>query len=121
MSALEQTPFPTIAADERRCASRIRIADQLPAVVGRGNGAIVDLSLFGARVRHTVTALRGSNVRVSFLWHDERFAATGEVLASRVVALGNGVRPTLYESRIRFRLVTEAAGKLLERVLLYEF
>lgn len=121
MSALEQAPLPTTIGDERRTANRIRIANNIPVAIGRGNGVIVDLSLSGARVRHTVTALRGSNVRVSFLWHDERFAATAEVLASRVVALGSDARPTLYESRVRFRLVTDAAQQLLRHVLRYEF
>lgn len=119
MSALEQTPLPLVAviASERRGAPRTRIASSVPVFVGRGQGVLVDLSPEGARMRHFVQAQRGSNVRISFEWQGERFASTAEVLASRVVALSDGSRPTQYESRLRFRLVTEPAAQLLRRVL----
>jgi hypothetical protein len=119
MSALEQTPLPLTPAlvDDRRGAPRTRIAQSVKVLVGRGEGVLVDLSLEGARVRHSVQAHRGANLRVSFDWQGERFASTAEVLASRVVALSDGTHPTQYESRLRFRLVIEGAGQLLRRVL----
>ena len=119
MSALEQTPLPTTTdvVDERRVAPRTRIANSVPVFIGRAEGVFVDLSLEGARVRHAVQALRGSNVRVSFEWDGERFACPAEVLASRVVALSNGTRATQYESRLRFRLLPETTAQLLRRVM----
>lgn len=119
MSALELTPLPINPAleEERRGAPRTRIAQSVKIFVGRGEGVLVDLSLQGARVRHAVQAHRRANLRISFEWEDERFASTAEVLASRVIALSDGTHPTQYESRLRFRLVTEAAGQLLRRVL----
>jgi hypothetical protein len=119
MSALELTPLTLTPAlvEERRGAPRTRIAQSVKVLVGRGQGALVDLSLEGARVRHSVQAHRGANLRISFEWQGERFASTAEVLASRVVALSDGTHPTQYESRLRFRLVTETAGQLLRRVL----
>lgn len=122
MSALEQTPFPDASAGgnpwtDRRGALRYRIAEPLAILVGRGDGLLVDLSEHGARVRHSVQARRASKVRVSFEWQRERFAATAEVLSSRVVALGSGDVPTVYESRLRFDAITGAAGELLARVI----
>jgi len=111
MSALEQTPFtPT----DRRTMPRVRVKEAIPILIGRGEGVLVDLSERGARVRHSVTAHRGSMVRLSFEWQGERFAANAEVLASRVIALGSGPQ---YESRLRFLLVTEANARILTRVL----
>jgi hypothetical protein len=119
MSALEQTPLPNTPSlvEERRGAPRTRIAQSVKVFVGRGEGVLVDLSPEGARMRHSVQAHRGANLRVSFEWQGERFASTAEVLASRVVALSDGTHPTQYESRLRFRLLTEAASQLLRRVL----
>jgi hypothetical protein len=119
MSALEQAPLSKVTlASERRSAPRLRIADNVPVLVGRGEGVLVDLSERGARVRHSVQARRGSSIRVTFEWEGQRFAATGDVLSSRVVALGFGDVPTVYESRLHFRVITDAAGELLARVLL---
>ena len=73
MSALEQG---SPATQERRISQRFHIAGTVPVVMGRGEGVLIDLSEHGAR-----------------------FSATAEVLAVRVVSLGNG--PS-YESRVRF-------------------
>lgn len=118
MSALEQTPLshPKPIA-ERRDTSRLRIANHIFVLVGRGEGVLVDLSTRGARVRHAVQARRATNVRVSFNWENERFAAMAEVLSSHVVALGYGEVPTLYESRLRFRLISENDEQILDRVI----
>jgi hypothetical protein len=114
MSALELTPLPSL--QDRRQSPRLR-PDNVPVLLGRGKGVLVDLSEHGARVRHDVQAPRGSNVRLTFAWHKERFAASAEVLSSRVVALGMADVPTVYESRLRFRPLTDAAADLLSRVL----
>jgi len=115
MSALEQTPIPSVT--ERRSAPRLRVVSGLRVFIGRGEGLLVDLSARGARVRHSAQARRSSNVRLSFEWKGERFAATGEVLSSHVVTLGYENHPTIYESRLRFRLLTEESAALLTRVL----
>lgn len=119
MSALEQTPPPISPsrADERRNAARIPVANRVSVVVGRGSGILIDLALHGARVRHSEQVQRGTNLRLSFEWHGERFVSIAEVLASRVVALNAGTLPTQYESRLRFRLLTSSATQLLQRVI----
>ncbi|HEX8172478.1 MAG TPA: PilZ domain-containing protein [Thermoanaerobaculia bacterium] len=112
MSALEQyTPAPA----ERRIEPRIRVAFRIAAHIGRGDGTLVDLSLHGARVRHTCVAVRGSRLRLAFEWEADRFAATAEVLASRVVSIGGGA--TTFESRLRFLAFEGRSSELLSRVL----
>lgn len=111
MSALEQGSL------DRRTAPRLRVAGTIPALIGRGDGALIDLSERGAKIRHSTMIRRGAVVRISFQWHGARFSASAEVLSSRVVSLGTETTPAMYESRLRFTCVTEEAGRLLGRVL----
>lgn len=112
MSALSQ------ASLDRRTAPRLRLADPVPAIIGRGAGLLVDLSERGAKIRHTGAILRGSTVRVSFGWGGQRFTANAEVLASRVVALGSASNGgTTYESRMRFIAVAPECEDVLHRAL----
>ena len=116
MSALEQTPLPS--SSDRRRGDRTQLDRVLPALVGRNNGIFVDLSVRGAKVRHEGSLRRGAATRVVFMWERERFSATAEVLASRVVSLGvrEGESAT-YESRFRFLEMDERSSELLARVL----
>jgi hypothetical protein len=111
MSALEQGSL------DRRTAPRLRVAGTIPALIGRGNGALVDLSERGAKIRHSTMIRRGAVVRLSFEWHGARFSTSAEVLSSRVVSLGTGTTPAMYESRLRFSGVTDEADRVLARVL----
>jgi PilZ domain len=111
MSALEQGSL------DRRTAPRLRVTGTLPALIGRGDGALVDLSARGAKVRHSTMIRRNAIVRISFRWQGQRFSASAEVLSSRVVSLGRGDTPTMYESRLRFEHVTPEADAVLARVL----
>jgi hypothetical protein len=112
MSALAQ------ASLDRRTAPRLRVADPLPAIIGRGAGLLVDLSERGAKIRHTATVVRGSTVRISFAWSGWRFSANAEVLASRVVSLGSSQNGgTTYESRMRFIAVSPENEDVLQRAL----
>jgi len=113
MSAIE-----ALAPAERREAERLRPASAIRVAIGRGDGAVIDISKGGMRVRHTIAATRGSHVRVTFDWQQERFDGVAEVLASRVVSLGDSiVRQTMFESRLRFVRVTPESKDVLERVL----
>lgn len=115
MSALEIDALPENPADRRR-EPRLRLTSAVPARIGRGEGSLVDLSLHGMRVRHSTPAGRGTRVRVSFEWRGERFAATAEVLASRVAAL-TADGGTLFESRLRFVDLAADGREMLDRVL----
>ena len=115
MSALEQTPLPS---SDRRRSDRTQLDRVLHALVGRHNGLFVDLSMRGAKIRHEGTLRRGATTRIVFTWERERFCATAEVLASRVVSLGTreGESAT-YESRFRFVTIDDGSSALLARVL----
>jgi hypothetical protein len=100
---------------DRRRSGRHKPAQSIGTMIGRGKGVLVDVSLTGARIRHTWAVARGAQVRVRFDWTGERFEAVGEVLASRVV--GIGPEGTQFESRLRFLPLTEASAAMLERAL----
>ena len=122
---LEGTQTMTITADflpslpaatgaDRRRYTRVQVRQPLPALIGRGSGTLVDLSVNGARIRHASPVQRGARVRVTFEWRGQRFEANAEVLASRVASLGGH---TQFESRLRFVTVSESSHEVLERTL----
>ena len=119
MSALEQTPFTVPATPpDRRVASRTRIAGVIAAHMSRRDAVLIDLSDRGAKVRHEFSVLRGSSVRLAFEWNGGRFATNAEVLASRVIALGDGNGgATIFESRLRFMEVDRDCELVLQRVI----
>jgi len=113
MSAIE-----AISPIERRSAERLRPVPPIRVTVGRGDGSMLDLSRGGMRVRHSVPATRGTEMRVSFEWQKERFVAIAEVLASRVVSIGNSQgSPTMFDTRLRFGQLTPHSRSILERLM----
>jgi len=112
MSAVEM--LSTTETVERRVAERVRPATPIHVTFGRGGGSVVDLSDGGMRIRHTVATMRGAEMRVSFEWQQERFAAVAVVLASRVAALGT---PTMFDTRLRFQRLNSGSKELLARVM----
>lgn len=106
-------PLPLPGRDRRRFP-RLRLAEPLRTVIGRGAGTLVDLSANGARIRHDTPVALGARVRVTFEWKGERFEATAEVLASRVAALRDATR---FESRLRFLSVPERSQEILARTM----
>lgn len=116
MSAtIEVLPLPvTMPGSDRRRFPRVRLAEPIRTVIGRGVGTLVDLSANGARIRHDAPVALGARVRVTFDWKGDRFEATGEVLASRVSSLNNATR---FESRLRFLSVPERSQEILARTM----
>jgi hypothetical protein len=114
MSALEQG---STEMNERRSTPRLRVAGTIPAMIGRGEGCLVDLSERGMKIRHSAIVRRGGTVRVAFDWERARFSASAEVVGSRVVSIGSAEQPTMYESRLRFLAVTPEAERVLSRTL----
>lgn len=116
MSAIEQLPLPSTC--ERRRAERKHLDRVLPVNVGRCDGVFVDVSMRGAKIRHKGALRRGATVRITFEWNRQRFSASAEVLASRVVALGvHADESTTYESRFRYVSMSLESSGLLVRVL----
>jgi hypothetical protein len=112
MSATATVSLPA----ERRANARLRIGGTHPVRLGRTDGVLIDISERGARVRHVAAVRRGETVRLAIEWQGERFIAQAEVLASRVVSMGNGAG-TIYDSRLRFVSMPEGAKEVLERTL----
>lgn len=112
MSAIATTSLPA----ERRASARLRIGGTHPVRLGRTDGVLIDISERGARVRHLAAVRRGETVRLALEWQGERFAAQAEVLASRVVSMGNGAG-TIYDSRLRFLSMPDDAREILTRTL----
>jgi PilZ domain len=110
-------PQPAIApatGRDRRRFTRHRLAQPLPALIGRSDGILVDISANGTRVRHASPVVLSARVRITFVWGRERFEATAEVLASRMVALKADAR---FESRLRFVSIEPASQEVLARML----
>lgn len=116
MSAIEQLPAPS--SYERRRGERKRLDRILHVSVGRHAGVFIDASVRGAKIHHEGALRRGSTVRVTFEWAAQRFSAQGEVMASRIVALGarEGESAT-YESRFHFLYMSRESSDLLVRML----
>jgi hypothetical protein len=89
---------------ERRNCERLRPGSPLPGLIGVHDGVVVDFSHAGARVRHDGGVKIGSLIRLAFLYGKARFRAVGEVLASRVVAIGrHDAEAIVFETRLRFQ------------------
>jgi hypothetical protein len=102
MSALPNEPLPPTASSDRRRTTRLRPTTILPVRIGRGEGIVIDLGLGGLRVRHSTPMQLRSLTRVTILSDPHALSLDGEVLASRVVELGDATKPTVYETRLRF-------------------
>ena len=89
----------------------------MPAVLGRGDALIQDISADGAQVMHFAGLPLGSTARLVFFYAGRRFAANARVLASRVVGLGSGpAGETSYQTRLQFVDAPAAAETLMHIV-----
>ncbi len=103
---------------ERRTAPRIRFGVLMPTLLGRGDALVLDISSGGARVMHFAGLPIDSQVRLVFAYGGRRFSTTAQVLASRVVGLGNGPGGTTsYESRLRFTACAEGMVETLDAIV----
>jgi hypothetical protein len=107
-----------LPALERRRTPRFRFSVVMPAVLGRGDALVLDISADGARVQHFTAHPLGSAVRLIFFYAGRRFAANGRVLSSRVVGLGGGpAGETSYQSRLQFVDATAEAAETLMKII----
>jgi hypothetical protein len=103
---------------DRRQTPRFRFSFVMPAVLGRGDALIQDISVDGARVMHFSGLPLGTSVRLVFFYAGRRFAANARVLASRVVGLGSGPSgETSYQTRLRFIDTPEEAAQTLVHII----
>src|SRR5262249_46894999 len=95
-----------------------RFSFVMPAVLGRGDALILDISADGARTMHFASLPLGSQVRLVFFYGGKRFGTVARVLASRVVGLGNGPGGTTsYESRLAFVNPPTEAAEMLRQII----
>jgi hypothetical protein len=100
--------FPEHELKDERMSERLRLAICLPARVGRRDGTIVDISVTGARVRHTGPLKLGLEIPLSFQTEDGSCSAKARVLSCRIVSLGDGEAGSpLFETRLTFLAVSE--------------
>lgn len=107
-------PYPS----DRRGGERFRLTQMIPTRIGRGEGELVDLSMGGARIRHSVGLRRGTRTRVRLTWKDENVTLTATALASRVVGLkraNDGA--TVFESRVEFSNLSRHESDVLSHLL----
>jgi hypothetical protein len=103
---------------ERRRTPRFRFGILMPAVLGRGDSLILDISAEGARVMHFTGHPLGSDVRLVFFYAGRRFSVIARMLASRVIGLGNGpAGSTSYESRLQFTNCPDDTAETLEHII----
>jgi hypothetical protein len=103
---------------ERRKSRRFRFSFVMPAVLGRGDALILDISADGARIMHFTGVPLGSQVRLVFFYGGRRFGAVARVLASRVMGLGNGPGgTTTYQSRLTFVGAQSGAAETLTSII----
>jgi len=89
--------------NERRKAPRYRPAVILPALLGRHDAIVADLSTCGARVFHFATIKRGDMLRFTMHYGEHVFSSLARVLSSAIEALGTGPSgAATYESRLQF-------------------
>jgi hypothetical protein len=100
---------------DRRVSPRFRFDDPLPAMLGRRDVLLVDLSAGGARVRHQMPVNPGDTQRLRFTYRGECFDGIGQVLDSHYITIGT--KQPLYESRLRFSGKSEEATAAIDTVM----
>ena len=103
---------------DRRRVPRFRFSLLMPAVLGRGDALVLDVSVDGARVVHFAGHPLESQTRLVFFYAGRRFGVNARVLASRVAGLGNGPGgSTTFESRLQFIDTPPEAAETLGRII----
>ena len=102
---------------ERRRFPRVQLTAPLPAVVGRTDVMIVDLSARGVRVLHTSVFPRAEEFRFALRLGNMEHAATAKIVSSRVVRAGSESTLPLYETRFALVHVPNVTEYALARLL----
>jgi hypothetical protein len=102
----------------RRHVERVRLAQPLVARLGATPVVLVDISVFGARIEHSLPVSTGASVHLHFRWHEEEIALECTVVRSRLehVESGDGAL-TVYHSGLRFTKMEPATRASLKAML----
>ncbi|HKR62104.1 MAG TPA: PilZ domain-containing protein [Thermoanaerobaculia bacterium] len=102
-----------LSMDAVRRSNRYRVIMNLPVRLGLKSGTLIDISSAGVLATHSGVLKTGANVDITFVYENQRFAATAKVASCTVVGLGGGEN-TLYASRLYFTNLSDPARQLLE-------
>ena len=102
-----------------RRVQRIHLAPPLRGKLGSTDVVLVDLSLLGARVEHSVPIVStATRSRLSFGWDDETIAVEARVVRSRLERFSGGAEGlTVYHSGLEFVDVEAPTRETLKRVI----
>jgi hypothetical protein len=96
----------------------MRLVVGLPVRLGRRDGTLVVISRGGARIRHVLAVKADAELTLTFDSNGDHFAASGNVLSSRVVGLGTGEGgATLFETILRYTHISAEALAIIEQML----
>ena len=86
-----------------RRVQRIQLAQPLMGRLGATPVVLVDISILGARVEHTVPLQAGARARLSFVWEDEEMTMEAHIVRSRLERFSVGADGlTVYHSGLEF-------------------
>ena len=89
--------------ERTRRVQRIHLAKPIGARLGSIPVLVVDISLLGARVEHTVPIAAGGKSVLSFSWEDEEITAECRIVRSRLERFSTGADGlTVYHSGLEF-------------------
>lgn len=82
-----------------RAIARIHLARPLVGKLGGKHVVIRDVSLTGVRAEHDFAIKIGTDVRLSFTWHDTPIEITASVIRCKLETMANGL--TVYQTGLR--------------------
>jgi hypothetical protein len=100
---------------EPRATARYMTVPAIPATLSRTDVSIVNLSLSGACLRHSLSVSR-NEMRLRFTWSDGEFDEQVAMESSRLTHLG-AKGAVSFETRVRFHNLSRASSAALERAV----
>lgn len=101
-----------------RRVQRVHLAPPIIARIGTARVVLVDLSLLGARVEHSVPLAAGGRGRLAFAWEGEEVTIDVRIVRSRLERFSVGADGlTVYHSGMEFENPSAEATEQLKRML----
>ncbi len=94
-----------------RSIARIHLSKPLVGKIGGKGAVICDVSLTGLRAEHDVPLKIGTEVRVSFTWHETSIEVSATVIRCKLETLSNGL--TVFESGLSLSETTSSGARRL--------
>lgn len=101
-----------------RRVQRVHLAQPVIARLGATQVALVDISVFGARIEHHMPLIAGAHTRLAFRWDEDDIATECRIVRSRLERFsvgGDGL--TVYHSGLEFENVDAATREQLKGLI----